>query len=165
VIYRYFGVVLGYLRRRVTLVSATLDVAGAHAAVWSGCNAPDNTSWVQGGVFLDDINAKVPSVYIEEKGPDVKNGYQIYSWPMPRYGIPVLVVLTRKRGTKQWRVTVTWDVDGTSRSKRSQWITVPHPTIDADLELLGPSQAVAKIGRQTVTGSNRRKGLRSATKT
>jgi hypothetical protein len=157
VIYRYFGLVFGFLRRRVVLVSAHLDVPGAHAAVWAGCNAPENKSWVQGGVFLDDARALTPSVYIEEKGPDVRNGYQLYSWPMARFGVPVHVTLTRRRRTHQWRVEVKWkeqDVPGrlVTRSKRSQWIEVRNPTIDADLELLGPSRAVARIGYRLVTG-------------
>jgi len=150
-LYHYFGLVFGYLRRRVVLISATLGKPGAHAAVWAGCNAPMNRSWVQGGVFLEDAAALVPSVYIECKGADVPNGYSVASWPMARYGIPVHVHLSRKRGTREWRVTVVWTEGTQTYTKRSQWVEVPHPVIDAVLELMGPSKAVARIGWKKIT--------------
>jgi len=156
-LYHYFGIVFGRVKRVVALVSASLGEAGAHAAVWSGCNADGNTSWVQGGIFLDDINASVPSAYIEQKGPDVPDGYSLLSWPMSKYGIKVTVVLKRNPlHSRQWRVVITYTDEGVAHKFQSQWVKVPHPTFDADLELLGPSQAVCTINGKQVTGTSKK---------
>jgi hypothetical protein len=157
-LYRYFGLIMGVYRKVVTLKESFL-MDGGHVAVWLGVNnpyvgTPSKQRWVQGGslndMTSDGVNVHpLLAAYIEEVGPQVKNGYRLRTWPIP-LGTPVSVTLTRAlRNRKLYRITIKFQ----DQKHHSEWCEIGSPTVDAVLELLGHCKAVATIGRHTVKGN------------
>lgn len=158
-VYRYFGMVLGHVKSKVALISASMQEIADHAAVWTGVNQSDNKSWVQGGVLIDWTNTTKPdhpSAYIEVMplhqlgSPPV--GYKLLQHPV-KWGIPVQVKLTRSlTNRRMWTCKVTGvDRDGKNFTITSPKVNIPHPGVDSVLETLGNVQAKALIDGRIVT--------------
>ena len=125
------------------MISATVNEG--HVAVWAGCNAADNVSWVQGGIAAFPGGGR-PVAYIERHQYGASPAIQ--TWPLP-LGATVVVKLVRT-SYKHWKVVISFGKE----THEVKPVYIPKGlTIDACLEIWGKGSAVVQIGSSTVKGS------------